>query len=720
MTPTLSTSPRPIRCCADGRRSRSGPSSSARSGSASASSSPIRATSSTTARRGSGGTRSPTRAASARCRERSGCCWRRRRAPGRGSGSTFEELAELRAAIGEDVRHRIAFCADTCHLYSAGYDLVRDFDGVWRRWEAAIGLSQLRCLHLNDSKTPFDSRRDRHELIARRHARRRAVPPHHARAALRGGDQGAGDAQGRRRGHPGPSHAATSPRLRARAPGALTRCTARPIFPACQRQSCSWPCCCRAARRPPRPDWSTTRAWARSAPAPCCATSSWTRSPCASRSRRCSPSARRFRSGPEATGSGSMARSLRQVPQPRVGQQHRPRHAPHGHPAARPRGPDATRGSAGTSGRRHHLLAGGRRGHLPRRRHDRDSWPGAGVDYRRPVLPKWDLMTTLRYDFHRFTTDAARARAASPRRQGVSRVSLSVGLSRSCPMSRRGLAGSPPRLVVAGAACGDIATPIRTDFYEWRLIVPAASGSGDDSLTFHWPQERLPVRIWVEDAASLPVNVPAADRCLATRRSCTTSSTRRSSSDSSTADVIVRAGSAPGIQFSRTVCTAPSRRRVRRRHRPGHQRRSHPAPAAGPGLHRPALRAQRARPAGLPGAHHHPRAGPRARASGAIRRRPPTSCSPTPWWTRRATATWRRRRDLPRAAECGGGRALSRAVSGQAVRRSGGRRSGQGRHPEQAGAVGLEGPLALLEATLWANPVIQAITPGCPRRPACR
>jgi deoxyribonuclease-4 len=81
-------------------------------------------------------------------------------------GSTFEELAELRAAIGEDVRHRIAFCADTCHLYSAGYDLRRDFDGVWRQWEATIGLADLRCLHLNDSKTPFGSRRDRHELIA--------------------------------------------------------------------------------------------------------------------------------------------------------------------------------------------------------------------------------------------------------------------------------------------------------------------------------------------------------------------------------------------------------------------------------------------------------------------------------------------------------------------------------------------------------------------------
>ncbi len=81
-------------------------------------------------------------------------------------GCTFEELAALREAIGEEVRHRVGFCADTCHLYASGYDLVTDFDGVWRQWENAIGLEHLRCLHLNDSKTPFASRRDRHELIA--------------------------------------------------------------------------------------------------------------------------------------------------------------------------------------------------------------------------------------------------------------------------------------------------------------------------------------------------------------------------------------------------------------------------------------------------------------------------------------------------------------------------------------------------------------------------
>ena len=55
---------------------------------------------------------------------------------------------------------------------------------------------------------------------------------------------------------------------------------------------------------------------------------------------------------------------------------------------------------------------------------------GAGADYRRPVLPKWDLMTSLRYDFHRFKTATLESRGFS-QSQGVSRVSLSLGLSRS-------------------------------------------------------------------------------------------------------------------------------------------------------------------------------------------------------------------------------------------------------------------------------------------------
>lgn len=81
-------------------------------------------------------------------------------------GATFEQLATLKAMIAEDVRHRIGFCADTCHLYAAGYDLVQDFDGVWARWERLLGLEHLHVLHLNDSRTPFGSRVDRHELVA--------------------------------------------------------------------------------------------------------------------------------------------------------------------------------------------------------------------------------------------------------------------------------------------------------------------------------------------------------------------------------------------------------------------------------------------------------------------------------------------------------------------------------------------------------------------------
>jgi len=80
-------------------------------------------------------------------------------------GATFDELAEIRQLIPPALRERVGFCADTCHLYSAGYDLVNDWDGVWQEWDHKLGLSNLHCLHLNDSVYPFDSRRDRHQLI---------------------------------------------------------------------------------------------------------------------------------------------------------------------------------------------------------------------------------------------------------------------------------------------------------------------------------------------------------------------------------------------------------------------------------------------------------------------------------------------------------------------------------------------------------------------------
>jgi deoxyribonuclease-4 len=80
-------------------------------------------------------------------------------------GATFEELAAIIDAIPSSLRARLGVCVDTCHAYSAGYDLVKTYDDVWSRFDDALGLARLRVMHLNDSKTPFASRRDRHELI---------------------------------------------------------------------------------------------------------------------------------------------------------------------------------------------------------------------------------------------------------------------------------------------------------------------------------------------------------------------------------------------------------------------------------------------------------------------------------------------------------------------------------------------------------------------------
>lgn len=80
-------------------------------------------------------------------------------------GARFEELAAIRAGLPAPLRRRVGYCADTCHLYAAGYDLVNDFEGVWTEWDRVLGLKHLHALHLNDSATPFNSHRDRHALL---------------------------------------------------------------------------------------------------------------------------------------------------------------------------------------------------------------------------------------------------------------------------------------------------------------------------------------------------------------------------------------------------------------------------------------------------------------------------------------------------------------------------------------------------------------------------
>ena len=84
---------------------------------------------------------------------------------GKGSevGRSFEELrAIMDAAKAGD---RLGVCLDTCHVYDAGYDIVGDLDGVLEEFDREIGLDRLRAIHINDSKNPMGSHKDRHERI---------------------------------------------------------------------------------------------------------------------------------------------------------------------------------------------------------------------------------------------------------------------------------------------------------------------------------------------------------------------------------------------------------------------------------------------------------------------------------------------------------------------------------------------------------------------------
>lgn len=84
---------------------------------------------------------------------------------GKGSevGRTFEELSEIIARV--ELKDKIGVCVDTCHIYSAGYDIQNDLDGVLEKFDRVIGLEKLKAIHLNDSKMPFASHKDRHEKI---------------------------------------------------------------------------------------------------------------------------------------------------------------------------------------------------------------------------------------------------------------------------------------------------------------------------------------------------------------------------------------------------------------------------------------------------------------------------------------------------------------------------------------------------------------------------
>lgn len=80
-------------------------------------------------------------------------------------GNKLEEIAQIMSLV--HYQDRLAVCMDTCHNYSAGYDIVQDFDGFLTQFDKVLGLERLKVAHINDSKTPFGSHKDRHENIGR-------------------------------------------------------------------------------------------------------------------------------------------------------------------------------------------------------------------------------------------------------------------------------------------------------------------------------------------------------------------------------------------------------------------------------------------------------------------------------------------------------------------------------------------------------------------------
>ena len=78
-------------------------------------------------------------------------------------GRSFEEI---RAIIDKvELSDKLGVCLDTCHVNDAGYDIVNNLDGVLDEFDRVIGLERLKAVHLNDSKNPIASHKDRHEKI---------------------------------------------------------------------------------------------------------------------------------------------------------------------------------------------------------------------------------------------------------------------------------------------------------------------------------------------------------------------------------------------------------------------------------------------------------------------------------------------------------------------------------------------------------------------------
>ena len=88
---------------------------------------------------------------------------------GKGSeiGSKFEELKQIIDSV--ELKDKVGVCLDTCHIYDGGYDIVNNLDDVIKEFDNIIGLEKLKAIHLNDTKNPFASHKDRHEKIGEGH-----------------------------------------------------------------------------------------------------------------------------------------------------------------------------------------------------------------------------------------------------------------------------------------------------------------------------------------------------------------------------------------------------------------------------------------------------------------------------------------------------------------------------------------------------------------------
>jgi deoxyribonuclease-4 len=100
-----------------------------------------------------------------RCDDTTWLCMENAAGTGDTVGRSLEELAAIYEAVGH--HERLGVCLDSCHLFASGYDITKpaELDAVVKQLDREIGLERLRCLHVNDSKEPLGSNRDRHENI---------------------------------------------------------------------------------------------------------------------------------------------------------------------------------------------------------------------------------------------------------------------------------------------------------------------------------------------------------------------------------------------------------------------------------------------------------------------------------------------------------------------------------------------------------------------------